>query len=153
MADQFDKKTILSKMQEKASAKGFELNPDRGDMSKDVVTLDDLLDAMAESLAEIISKDQDLTGTIRASSIKLGPAGEQKPVAYKDGLVKADATTDPSFFSWIEALHSVIQGSYPEPGNGSPNVFATALKTILSLKPTSITAKIVDGSSKVKITI
>lgn len=153
MADQFDARTILDKFQQKMSAAGFELNPNRNEMARDVVTIDDALEILAESLADLFSVDEDLTATIKAANVKIGPTGAQKPAAYKDGLVKADATTDPQFFAWMEALHTVIQGTYPEPGKGSPNVFATALKSILSLKPTSITAKIIDGSSSVKISI
>jgi hypothetical protein len=52
----------------------------------------------------------------------------------------------------METFHSVLQGVYPEPGNGSPNVFATALKSLLAQKPTSITAKITQGSGKIKVT-
>jgi hypothetical protein len=88
-----------------------------------------------------------------ASNFKIGPSGQQKPAAYKDGTVKSDVTTDPKFWAWMETFHSLLQGIYPEPGNGSPDVFANTLKTLISLKPSSITAKIIDGSGSINITI
>lgn len=153
MADQFDANTIKEKLREKVAAIGFELNPDRSEMSRDVVTIDDMLDILGEALGDILYNDEDLTATIRASNIKLGPAGEQRNAGYKDALVKFDATTDPQFFTWVEALHTIIQGSYTEPGNGSPDVFAIAMKALLSNKPSSITGKIIQFSSTVKVTI
>jgi len=152
MPDQYDKSSFFNKFKQKAQAKGFELNPDKGKMSKNVPTLLDLLEAIAEALDEIIIKDQDKPGTIKAKNLKLGPTGLQQPAAYKEAKIKSDFTTDPKFWTWMESLHSILQGVYPEPGNGSPDVFATAMKILLSQKPSSLTGKITEGSSKVKVT-
>lgn len=152
MADQFDKKTFLDKFKQKSRVKGFELNPDKSKLPKNFPTTLDLLEIVAETLAEVLYQDQNLSGTLKAKDFKIGPSGLQQPVAYKTATVKADATTDPKFFTWMETFHSVLQGVYPEPGNGSPNVFATALKSLLASKPTSITAKITQGSGKIKVT-
>lgn len=152
MADQFDKSTIFAKFKEKAQAKGFNLSPDKSKMTKNVPVIQDLLEAIAEALAEILYKDESLPGTLKASSFKIGPSGLQKAVAYKDASVKADITTDSSFFTWMETLHSLLQAVYPEPGNGSPDVFAMTLKTLVGMKPSSLTAKITAGSGSVKVT-
>src|SRR5271157_5910991 len=98
MADQFDKATVLAKLREKASAKGFNLSPDRGQMSKGVPTIVELLDSAAEAISDILH-EQSTTGTMVANNFRIGPAGLQKPVAYKDGIVRSDATTDPKFWS------------------------------------------------------
>jgi hypothetical protein len=153
MADQFSKETIFNKFKDKARAKGFELNPDRSKMSKNIPIMIDLLEAIAEALSDILYKDENLPGTIKAQSLKIGPSGLQKATAYKDGSVKADMTTDPTFFTWIETFHSLLQAVYPEPGNGAPDVFAMALKSLTGLKPSSITAKITNGSGSVKVSI
>jgi hypothetical protein len=152
MADQFAKQTILNKLKTKAQAKGFNLKPDTSKMSKNVPLLEDLLDLIAEALAEVLYQDQNLPGTIKANSLKIGPGGLQMPMAYKTGTIKCDATTDPKFFAWIETFHSILQGAYPEPGNGSPDIFATVMKALLPLKPTSLTGKITNGSGSVKVT-
>jgi len=152
MPDQFGKDTFLTKFKQKATAKGFDLNPDKSEMSKNVPVLLDLLEAIAEALDEIIFKDQDKPGTIKAKTLKIGPAGLRQPAAYKEAKVKSDFVTDPKFWTWMESFHGVLQGVYPEPGNGSPDVFATALKVLLSQKPSSITGKIIEGSKKVKVT-
>jgi hypothetical protein len=150
--DQFSKETFLSKFKQKATAKGFNLNPDKSEMSKNVPVMLDLLDAIAEGLDEIFFKDQDKSGTIKAKTLKIGPAGLQQPAAYKEAKVKSDFVTDPKFWTWMGSFHSVLQGIYPEPGNGAPDVFATAMKVLLSQKPSSITGKIIEGSKKIKIT-
>jgi hypothetical protein len=152
MPDQFDKDSFLNKFKQKAQAKGFELKPDKSKMAKDVPTLLDLLDAIAEALDEIIVKDQDKPGTIKAKSLKIGPSGQQQPAAYKEAKVKSDATTDRKFWSWMEAFHAKLRGVYPEPGKGAPNVFANSMKSLLAKKPKSITGKIIEGSKKVKVT-
>lgn len=152
MGDQFDKSTILNKLKAKVSAKGFDLNVDKGDLAKGTATILDLLDIIAETMADILFTDQQKDGTIKASDIKIGPDGLQQPHAYKEATVKYDATTDPKFFTWLESLHAILQGVYPEPGYGSPNVFLTALKTLLAQKPSSLTGKITQGSGKVKVT-
>lgn len=151
MADQFDKETILAKFREKAQAKGFELHRDKSKMSNGYPAIEDLLDAVAEALADIFH-NEDEPGVLKAQNFKIGPSGIQKPAAYKDGAVKADIVSDPAFFTWIETFHGLLQGVYPEPGNGAPDVFAMALKSLLAQKPTSITAKIIDGTDKVKVT-
>jgi len=148
----FDKSTILAKLREKASAKGFNLNPDRGQMSKGVPTIVELLDSAAEAISDILH-EQSTTGTMVANNFRIGPAGLQKPVAYKDGIVRSDATTDPKFWSWMEAFHAFLVSVYPEPGNGSPDVFNNTLKGLISQKPTSLTAKIITGSGSVRISI
>jgi hypothetical protein len=152
MPDQFSKSTILTKFKQKAISKGFNLTPDTSEMSKGVPLLVDLLEIIAETIEEIIVTDQSLPGTIKASSLKIGPTGLQQPVAYKEATIKSDIVTDPKFWAWMEAFHAVLQGAYPEPGYGSPNVFATALKLLLSQKPSSITGKITKGSGSVKVT-
>lgn len=150
--DQFDKNTFLNKFKEKATARGFELNPDKGEMSKGVPTLLDLLEGIAEAMDDIIVNDQDKAGTIKAKSLKIGPSGLQQPAAYKEAKVKSDIVTDPQFWAWMETFHTILQGVYPEPGFGSPDVFATAMKVLLSQKPSSITGKIIEGSGSVKVT-
>jgi len=152
MADQFAKQTVLNKLKAKVQAKGFNLNPDKGDMAKGVTTILDLLDIIAETVADVFYTDQQKAGTIKASNLKIGPAGLQQPHAYKEAKVKFDATTDPKFFAWMETFHAILQGIYPEPGWGAPNVFGSAMKTLLSSKPSSLTGKIIEGSSKVKVT-
>ncbi len=121
-------------------------------MSKNVPTILEILDAVAGAMSDILH-DQDSTATLTAQNFKIGPSGLQKPAAYKDGTVKSDATTDPNFWAWMEAFHGFLDGVYPEPGNGSPDVFATALKSLVGQKPTSITAKIIDGSGSINISI
>lgn len=153
MADQFDKKIVFTKLKQKAITNGFNLTPNSAELPKGTVITTDLLEVIAETISEIFKDDQTLRGTIKASSLKLGPTGLQQAMAYKNAKVKFDATTDPKFFIWLETFHSLIQAVYPEPGFGAPNVFNTALKALLASKPTSITARITDGSSKVKITI
>lgn len=152
MADQFDKSTILNKLKAKVQAKGFNLNVDKGDLAKGTATILDLLDIIAETVADVFFTDQAKDGTIKANDVKLGPDGLQQPHSYKEAKVKYDATTDPKFFAWMEAFHAILQGVYPEPGYGSPNVFLTALKTLLAQKPSSLTGKIIEGSKKVKVT-
>lgn len=152
MPDQFDKNTILGKFKQKAAAKGFDLNVKKADLPKNTPTILDLLTAIAEALDEIIVKDQTKSGTIKAKNLKLGPTGLQQPAAYKTAKVKSDFVTDPKFWTWMETFHSILQGVYPEPGNGSPDIFATTLKLLLSQKPSSITGKITDGSGSVKVT-
>jgi hypothetical protein len=151
--DQFSKSNIFDKLKNKAKLKGFELAPDKSKMSKNVPTVQDLMEIVAEAISEILSQDETSSATLKAQSFKIGPTGLQKPVAYKDATVKADITTDSSFFTWIESFHSLLQVPYPEPGLGAPSVFAIALKTLIAMKPTSITAKITDGSGSVQITI
>jgi hypothetical protein len=152
MADQFDKATILNKLKAKVQAKGFDLNPDKSKMSNNVPTILDMLDIIAESVADLVFVDQNKDGTITAKEVKIGPDGLQQPHAYKNAKIKFDATTDPKFFAWMEALHAVIRGVYPEPGSGAPDTFARALKVLLSKKPKSLTGKIIEGSKKVKVT-
>jgi len=149
--DQFSKRVILDKLKAKVQAKGFELDPDKSKMAKDVVTILDMLNIIAESIADLMV-EQDKTGTITAKDIKLGPSGLQQPGAYKEAKIKFDTTTDPKFFGWLEAFHAVLRGVYPEPGYGSPNKFNIALKTLLARKPSSVTGKITEGSKKVKVT-
>lgn len=152
MADQFSKATILNKLKEKVSAKGFNLEPAKDDMAKGVPVLLDFLDLLAETISDVFYSDQDKAGTIKANKVKLGPAGLQMPSSYKEASIKYDITTDPKFFAWMETFHSILQGVYPEPGQGAPNVFNTALKVLLSQKPTSLTGKITEGSGTVKVT-
>jgi hypothetical protein len=151
MADQYSKSTIFGKFKEKAKAKGFDLSPDRSKMSKVCPTNQDLLEAIAEAMTDILNNGN-LPGTLKASSLKIGPSGLQQPVAYKTATVKADIVSDSKFFTWMETLHGLLQAVYPEPGFGSPDTFAMALKTLLGMKPTSITAKITQGSGSVKVT-
>jgi hypothetical protein len=152
MPDNFDKSSFLNRFKQKARAKGFELEPDRSKMAKNIPTLLDLLDAIAEALDELIMKDEDKPGTVKAKNLKIGPSGLQQPAAYKEAAVRSDFATDPRFWTWMESLHAIIRGVYPEPGNGSPDVFATAMKVLLAQKPSSITGKIIEGSETVKIT-
>jgi hypothetical protein len=153
MADQFAKATILNKLKAKVQAKGFNLNPDKSDMAKNVPVLLDILDIIAETVADVFYTDQDKDGTVKANTFKLGPDGAQQPHAYKEAKVKFDSVTDPKFFTWMETFHSLLQGVYPEAGYGAPNTFGSTLKTLLSQKPTSLTGKIIEGSKKVKVTI
>jgi hypothetical protein len=158
MPGQYSKSTIFGTFQAKATAKGFNLAPPKGEgkgISNTTPTMNDLLEAIAEGVSDILTKGTN-SASLVARDFKIGPPGLQQPVATKaipgQNNVKADMTTDPTFFTWIETFHSLLQASYPEPGNGSPNVFATALKSLLSLKPTSINAKITSGSGSIKVT-
>jgi len=152
MAGEYDKATILAKLKEKVQAKGFDLNPDSSKMSKVSKSILDMLDVIADSMSVILSQEQIRTATLKANSLKIGPSGLQQPIATKTGTVKFDMTTDPKFFTWMETLHGILQGVYPEPGYGSPSTFAMALKTLLATKPTSLTGKITTGSGSVKVT-
>lgn len=159
MPKQYDKKTFLEEFEKRITQKGFVWKVEKGDkkgIAKTTPTLMDLMEAIAEALSEILSNG-DKPAKLVANSFKIGPSGQQLPVATKapPGVnnVKADMTTDPSFFTWIETFHSLLQGTYPEPGQGSPSTFAIAMKSLISLKPKEIKAKIIEGSSKVSITI
>jgi len=149
----YDKNNIFAVLQDKVSAKGFNLDPDKSKMAKNTPTTKDLLEAIAETLSEILSQDQSKEAVLEGSSFKIGPSGLQNPVSYKGATIKADMSTDPAFFTWFETLTGLLQAVYPEPGLGSPSVFATALKVLIGLKPTSLTGKITDGSGSVKVTI
>jgi hypothetical protein len=154
MPDQFDKRTILAKLQEKVAAKGFILEPDRSKLPDGTPTMGDLLDAIAEGIAEIISQDENVKGTIKASELKLGPTGLQQPVAHKTSDIKSDIVNNPQFWAWMEAFKAVIQvPTFPEPGMGAPSVFHAALKAaLIATWPSEIKGKIVSGSSTVKVT-
>lgn len=152
MSDQFGKSTFTTKFKQKAVAKGFNMSVDKSELPPNTPVIQDLLEAIAEALDEIFVKDETLAGTIKAKSLKLGPTGLQQDVAYKGATVKSDASTDPKFWTWMETFHSLLKISYPEPGSGTPNVFAIALKALLAFKPKSLSAKITDGSSSVKVT-
>lgn len=159
MASQYSKENILNILKEKVSAKGFVLDVEKGDkkgIAKTTPTLLDMLEALAEALEAQLEKG-DKDASLVASDFKIGPSGQQMEVATKsqpgEVNVKFDATTDPKFFTWIETLHSLLQNTYPISGYGSPNSFAIALKTLLSNKPTSLTGKIIKGSSKIKVTV
>lgn len=149
----FSKEAILAVFAKKATAIGFNMNPDKSKMAQGVMTTADLMDIVSTSISELLSQEELRTATIRTTGIKIGPTGIQKPITNKDAQVKFDITTDPNFFAWLETFHGLLQAVYPEPGYGSPNVFATALKSLIAQKPTSLTGKIVEGTDKVKITI
>jgi hypothetical protein len=156
MPNQYSKDLFKATFSKYALQKGFKMPPEGDtDMPAGTPTMADLLEAIAEALQEIFEQGA-LPAKLQAATFKIGPPGPQQPVATKampgTTNVKADMTTDPTFFGWIETFHSLLQASYPEPGYGSPDVFATALKTLLAQKPTSINAKITDGSTKVKVT-
>ena len=152
MPDQFSKGTILTKLQEKVSAKGFILEPDRSKLPDGTPTMGDLLEAIAEAFAELISTDEAVKGTIKASEIKLGPSGLQQPAAFKTSDIKSDITSDPKFWAWMQTFKGMLQASYPEPGLGAPNVFATALKALLATWPSEMKGKVTSGSGTVKVT-
>lgn len=158
MAGQYSKATIFAILQQKVAAKGFILPVQKGEgkgIANTTPTLVDMLEALAEALEAQLSKGS-LPADLVANSFKIGPTGLQQDVATKatpgQTNVVFDITTDPKFFTWIETLHGILQGSYPEAGYGAPSTFALALKTLLSSKPTSLTGKITEGSSKVKVT-
>lgn len=158
MAEQYSKDTIFGTFQDKAKPKGFKLDVKKGEgegIANTTPTLNDLLEAVAEGISDILTKGSNSANLV-AKDFKIGPSGQQQPVAVKatpgETNVEADMTTDTKFFTWIETFHSLLQASYPEPGNGSPNVFAIALKSLLSQKPTSIKAKITSGSGSIKVT-
>jgi hypothetical protein len=121
-------------------------------MSQGVPTIVEILDSLAGAISDMLH-DQSTTATMVAQNFKIGPQSLQKPAAYKDGTVYSDASTDPTFWAWMEAFHSYLQAIYLEPGNGSPDVFATALKALIAQKPSSLTAKIISGSSSINISI
>lgn len=158
MAKQYDKDTIFNLLKLRVASKGFNLKPNKGDggLANTTPTTIDLLEGISEGLSDVLTKGTN-SADIVAKDFKIGPIGLQQPVATKafgaETNVVADATTDPQFFAWIETFHSLLSAAYPEPGLGAPNVFATVLKTLVSMKPTKINAKITTGSSKVKVTI
>jgi len=152
MGQSFGNNNINSTLTDKVYADAFNVSPERDKMSKNVPTLVELVSVISEALSDLIGAGN-LTATIGTTGINIGPIGLQKPMSYKDATVTFDATTDPTFWSWMESFHALLQGVYPEPGDGSPNVFATALKALISQKPTSLTGKITTGSQNVKVTI
>jgi hypothetical protein len=153
MADMYSKDSILGKLKEKTNAKGFKLDWDRTKMSPETKGTEDLLDAIAEAFYEILSNKEDSPATLKCSEIKIGPAGAQNAIAYKDGQCKSEMSVDSSFWSFIEAFFAIATGPpIPEPGYGAPSMFKTALQAALSAaKPNSITFKIIDGTDKVKV--
>ena len=159
MAKQYDKETIFNALKLRVAQKGFQLNVQKGGdnrIASSTPTLVDMLKGIAEATAELLNSGN-LSAELIANDYKIGPPGLQQPVATvinpPQTNVIFDITTDPTFFTWLETFHSLLQASYPEPGNGSPSVFATALKTLVSIKPTEIKARIDSGSSKVKVTV
>jgi hypothetical protein len=154
MAELYSKDTIFATLKDKVTAKGFKLDWDRTKMSPETKGTVDLLEAVAEAMSDILMNMEDKPATLKASEFKIGPAGAQKAAAYKDGQAKSDMAVDSSFWSFIEAFFAIVTGPpIPEPGNGAPSMFQTALMAALAaVKPSSITAKIIDGTDKVKIT-
>jgi hypothetical protein len=159
MPGQYSKSTIQNAIKARVLAKGFNLNVQKGEgkgISNTTPTISDIIDVVSDSLSTILSQGT-FSANLVAKDFAIGPPGLQQPVATKaipgQNNVVFDMTTDPTFFTWIETLHSLLQASYPEPGYGAPDVFATALKSLLSLKPTSINGKITSGSSTIKVSV
>lgn len=159
MPKQYDKGTIFNIIKTKVAAKGIYLPVQKGGdnrIANTTPTTVDLLEGISEAISDILTAGTN-SAEIVAKDFKIGPPGLQQPVATvvnpPETNVIADMTTDPAFFTWMETFHSLLQTPYPEPGNGSPNVFAIALKALIPLKPTEIKARINSGSSKVKVTV
>lgn len=158
MAKQYDKSTIFNALKLRVAQKGFSLNVQKGGDNRiagTTPTLIDMLEGIAEATAELLNSGT-LSAEFVANDYKIGPPGLQQPVATvvnpPETNVLFDVTTDPAFFTWMETFHSLLQTPYPEPGYGSPDVFAIALKALIPLKPTELKGKITKGSSKVKVT-
>lgn len=159
MPSQYSKSSIENAIKARVAAKGFNLNVKKGEgkgIASTTPTISDLISVIADSLSTVLTEEEG-SAELVAKDFKIGPPGLQQPVATKappgETNVVFDMTTDPNFFTWLETLHSLLQSSYPEPGYGAPDVFATALKSLLSLKPSSLKGKITSGSSKVKVTV
>jgi hypothetical protein len=152
MAQSFDTNNIDSLLTNHVSSDAFNVSPARDKMSQGVPTVVELVSLVSEALSELLEQGT-LPATIVTQGLQIGPQGLQKPISYEDATVTFDATTDPKFWAWMEAFHNFIDVVYLEPGNGSPNVFATAWKALIAQKPTSLTGKIVVGSQNVKISI
>jgi hypothetical protein len=159
MAKQYDKDTILNALKLRVAQKGFKLNVKKGDgegIHSTTPTTIDLLEGIAEATSDILTKGTN-SAEIIANDFSIGSPGIQQDVATvafgAETNVVFDMTTDPQFFTWIETFHSLLNAVYPEPGSGAPDVFATALKSLVGLKPTALNGKITKGSSKVKVTI
>jgi hypothetical protein len=154
MANLYDKDTIFTKLKDKISGKGFVLDPDKGKMAKETRYMVDLLEGIAEAMSDILTGMGDKVAVLNGSEFKIGPSGQQNAAAFKDGQVKSDITTDPDFWAFVEAFYTVLNTpTIPEPGNGSPSMFHTMMKaSMMSVKPSKIKSKIVEGSSKIKIT-
>ena len=159
MPKQYDKQTVFNTLKTKVTSKGINLQVQKGGdnrIANTTPTAVDLLEGISEAISDVLTAGTN-SAEIVAKDFKIGPPGLQQPVATKanppETNVIADMTTDPKFFTWLETFHSLLQTPYPEPGNGSPSVLATALKTLVSIKPTELKGRIVSGSSKIKITV
>lgn len=152
MAQSFDADNINSKLTNHVSSSGFNTSPDRDKISQSVPTIVELVSVVAEAMSDLLERGA-LPATIVTQGLQVGPISLQKPMSYKDATVVFDATTDPIFWAWQEAFHSFLDAVYPEPGYGSPNVFATALKALIAQWPTSLTGKITVGTQNLKISI
>lgn len=159
MPGQYSKTTIENAIRARVLAKGFNLNVQKGEgkgIANTTPTISDMISVIADSLSTILTQGTQ-SAKLVAKDFAIGPPGLQQPVATQaipgQNNVVFDMTTDPAFFTWIETMHSLLQASYPEPGYGAPDVFATALKSLLSLKPSSLNGKITSGSSTIKVTV
>jgi hypothetical protein len=80
------------------------------------------------------------------------PADGGKFVARKDDATIINSTTDSVWITWLSGFCAVFNAWVPVPGDGGA-VLATAIKAYLlaSPPPTSMTGKINEGSTKVKL--
>lgn len=153
MADKFSKSFIKSKLKAKATAAGFNIAPDSSSLPPGTPTMETLLGIIAETIEEVLKSDESLSATLTGSSVKIGPTGIQKDASYNGCKITIDKTTDPQFFAWLEAFTAILKvPMIPEAGMGGPSSFHAAMKALIGLKPTKVTGKISQGSTKVKVT-
>ena len=81
--------------------------------------------------------------------------GSEEPAARKEDPTISDSSTDSAFWTFFAAFFAIVTGPpIPEPGNGAPSAFQTALAGAITGAggtPTKQDGKIADGSSEVKI--
>ena len=98
-----------------------------------------------------IQSDDDIT--VEANKINLNDG--DKGAARLDDEVKSTSAEDSSFWAFWTAFFGVVTGApIPEPGNGSPSAFQTALSAAITAAggtPSSLTGKITASSDSVKV--
>jgi hypothetical protein len=77
-----------------------------------------------------------------------------KQVARNGDSTQSGESDDSTFWNWMQAFMTIVQGApIPEPGNGSPSAFQTALQAAFAASPfpSSLTGKITSGSDRLKV--
>lgn len=110
---------------------------------------------------KIGSGNEDLEIIFKDSVIKISSDGKVtingggKRSAREGDATLSDSTTDSSFWTMWAAFFGVVTGPpIPEPGNGAPSAFQTALSLAIAGAggtPTSQTGKINEGSDTVEV--